>query len=330
MSPKIDHGRNVPQTSTCQAILLDHFLFINSFYSLIHAVAIGSLIPVTLSIHPPTMTAAKPSLEDIEIELLLEGIYRYYGFDFRDYAPSSLKRRVRRIMHLEEVTRVSALQDRILHDPKCLERFLLGLTVHVTAMFRDPSFFVSFRQRVIPILRTYPFIRIWHAGCSTGQEVYSMAILLHEEGLYHRCRIYATDMNEYVLQQAKNGIYPLGLMQEYTQLYLKAGGKRSFSEYYTAAYENAIFRSFLKENIVFSQHNLATDNSFNEFNVILCRNVLIYFNPVLQKRVHELFYNSLCPFGILGLGRQETLKLTPYEQHYEELDRSDRLYRRLH
>lgn len=276
------------------------------------------------------MTAAKPNLEDIEIQLLLEGIYRYYGFDFRNYAPSSLKRRVHRIMQSEEITHISALQERILHDVDYLERFLLGLTVHVTSMFRDPSFFISFRQRVIPLLRTYPFIRIWHAGCSTGQEVYSMAILLQEEGLYHRCRIYATDMNESVLQQARSGIYSLRLMQEYTQLYLKAGGKRSFSEYYTAAYESAIFRSFLKENIVFSPHNLATDHSFNEFNVILCRNVLIYFNPTLQKRVHQLFYDSLCPFGILGLGRQETLKLTAFEQHYEELDRGDRIYRRLH
>lgn len=276
------------------------------------------------------MNLSKPSLEDIELQLLLEGIYRYYGFDFRNYAPSSLKRRVRRIMQSEGIDNISTLQDSILHDFRCLERFLLGLTVHVTSMFRDPGFFIRFRDRVFPLLRTYPFIRIWHAGCSTGQEVYSMAILLQEAGLYHRCRIYATDMNEYVLQQAKNGIYPLRLMQEYTQLYLKAGGTRSFSEYYTAAYDSAIFRSSLKENIVFSQHNLATDNSFNEFNVIICRNVLIYFDPKLQKRVHQLFYDSLCPFGILALGRQETLKFTSFDQHYEELDRNERIYRRLH
>jgi chemotaxis protein methyltransferase CheR len=282
------------------------------------------------AIATPPLAQPKPSLEDIELQLLLEGIYRHYGFDFRHYAPSSLKRRIRRILQAEGLQTISALQDRVLHDLQCMERLLLGLTVHVTAMFRDPSFFVVFRQRVVPLLRTYPFIRIWHAGCSTGQEVYSMAILLHEEGLYHRCRIYATDMNEAVLHQARSSIYPLRLMQEYTQLYLKAGGRRSFSEYYTAAYENAIFRSFLKENIVFSQHNLATDNSFNEFNVILCRNVLIYFDPQLQRRAHQLFYDSLCGFGVLGLGRQETLKLTPFEHCYEELDRSNRLYRRLH
>jgi chemotaxis protein methyltransferase CheR len=196
-------------------------------------------------------------------------------------------------------------------------------------MFRDPSFFVAFRQHVVPLLRTYPFIRIWHAGCSTGQEVYSMAILLDEAGLYHRCRIYATDMNEAVLQRAKQGIYPLDRMQEYTQLYLRAGGTRSFSEYYTAAYDSAIFRNSLKENVVFSLHNLAIDRSFNEFNVILCRNVLIYFNKELQGQVHKLFYESLCSFGVLGLGRQETIRFTPYEAQYEEVSPGDKLYRRI-
>lgn len=275
------------------------------------------------------MTPPSPNLEDIEVQLLLEGIYRYYGFDFRDYAPSSVKRRIRKILAAEALPTISALQDHLLHDPACLERFLLGLTVNVTSMFRDPSFFVSFRETIVPLLRTYPFIRIWHAGCSTGQEVYSMAILLQEEGLYHRCRIYATDTNELVLQKAKQGIYPIDLMQAYTQLYLKAGGTRSFSEYYTAGYGNAIFRSSLKENMVFSQHNLATDSSFNEFNVILCRNVLIYFNRTLQQRVHQLFYDSLCSFGILGLGRRESLKLSPYEPCYEEIVKGERLYRRL-
>ncbi|MBW4470459.1 MAG: protein-glutamate O-methyltransferase CheR [Stenomitos rutilans HA7619-LM2] len=278
---------------------------------------------------PINSDATNSNLEDIEVQLLLEGVYRYYGFDFRDYAPSSLRRRIRKILSAEALPTISTLQDRLLHDSACLERFLLGLTVNVTSMFRDPSFFVAFREKVVPLLRTYPFIRIWHAGCSTGQEVYSMAILLQEEGLYHRCRLYATDTNELVLQKAKQGIYPIELMQEYTQLYLKAGGLRSFSEYYTAGYGNAIFRSSLKENIVFSQHNLATDSSFNEFNVILCRNVLIYFNRTLQQRVHQLFYDSLCSFGVLGLGRRESLKLSPYEPHYEEIVKGERLYRRL-
>jgi chemotaxis protein methyltransferase CheR len=268
-------------------------------------------------------------LERIEIELLLEGMFRYYGFDFRDYALASLKRRIWNAIRAEQLFTVSALQERVLHDPACLDRFLLGLSVNVTAMFRDPSFYLAFRQKVVPLLRTYPFIRIWHAGCSTGEEVYSMAILMHEEGLYHRCRFYATDMNEMVLRQAKAGIYSIDLMQEYTQNYLLAGGKGSFSEYYTAAYENAIFRSSLKENIIFSQHNLATDGSFNEFNVILCRNVLIYFNQSLQERVHNLLYESLSRFGVLGLGRQESLNFTPHEQHYEALEKREKLYRRI-
>ncbi len=275
------------------------------------------------------MDLPKSSLEDIEIQLLLEGVYQYYGYDFRNYALSSLKRRVQGFMRLEGLANISALQERLLHHRPCLDRFLLSLTVNVTSMFRDPSFYLSFRQQVIPLLRTYPFIRIWHAGCSTGEEVYSMAILLQEEKLYHRCRIYATDTNERVLQNAKNGIFSLKLMQEYTQLYLRAGGQKSFSEYYTAAYDNAIFRASLRDNVIFAQHNLATDSSFNEFNVILCRNVLIYFNPILQKRVHTLFYNSLCTFGILGLGRQESIRFTPCENYYEEIAQGEKLYRRL-
>ncbi|BAB73547.1 CheR family methyltransferase [Anabaena sp. FACHB-709] len=275
------------------------------------------------------MILPKPSLEDIEIKLLLEGVYQYYGHDFRNYAVSSLKRRIYSFMRLEGVDNISALQEQLLHDRTCLERFLLSLTVNVTSMFRDPSFYLAFRNQVVPILRTYPFIRIWHAGCSSGEEVYSMAILLQEENLYHRCRIYATDTNEKVLQNAKSGIFPLKMMQEYTQLYLKAGGKQSFSEYYTAAYDHAIFRASLRENIIFAQHNLATDSSFNEFNVIFCRNVLIYFNQILQKRVHTLFHNSLCSFGILGLGKQESIRFTPYEQYYEEIAKGEKLYRRL-
>lgn len=275
------------------------------------------------------MSHSNPDVEEIEIQLLLEGIYRFYGFDFRNYAISSLRRRIRKILEAEQLTSISALQDRVLHDSESMEQFLLGITVNVTSMFRDPGFFLAFRQRVVPLLRTYPYIRIWHAGCSEGQEVYSMAILLEEEGLYHRCRIYATDTNELVLKRAKSGIYPLKLMQDYTQLYLQAGGRRSFSEYYTAAYDSAIFRASLKENIVFSQHNLATDRSFNEFNIILCRNVLIYFDRNLQARVYQLFHDSLCTFGILALGRQESLRLNPYASEYEQIERSEKIYRRL-
>lgn len=268
-------------------------------------------------------------LEEIEIQLLLEGVARFYGYDFRNYALASLKRRIFHVMRAERLTTISALQDKILHDPVCMERFLLALTVHVTSMFRDPQFYLAFRTKVVPLLRTYPFIRIWHAGCSTGEEVYSMAILLHEAGLYDRCRIYATDMNAGVLQQAKSGIFSLDKMQEYTNNYLRAGGTHSFSEYYTAAYEHALFRPWLRDHITFSQHNLATDGSFNEFNVVLCRNVMIYFNKALQEHVHHLLYNSLSMFGVLGLGQAESLKFTPHEQHFAELMPGERLYRRI-
>ena len=268
-------------------------------------------------------------LEQIEIALLLEGVYRYYGFDFRDYSLASLRRRIWSVARAEGLATISALQDRVLHDRVALERFLLAISVNVTAMFRDPGFYLAFRSRVVPLLRTYPFIRIWHTGCSTGEEVYSMAILLIEEDLHSRCRIYATDINEAVLRKARDGIFPLNKMQEYTQSYLRSGGKRAFSEYYTAAYGSAIFAAALRENIVFSQHNLAMDRSFNEFHVILCRNVLIYFNERLQARVHDLLYDSLVKFGVLGLGNNESTHFSPHEHSYAELEHGTRLYRRL-
>jgi len=268
-------------------------------------------------------------LQDIEIQLLLEGIARYYGYDFRRYAFASLKRRILNMLRAEHLPTISALQEKVLHDPACLERLLLALTVNVTAMFRDPHFYLAFKTHVVPLLRTYPFIRVWHAGCSTGEEVYSMAILLYEAGLYERSRIYATDMNAAVLSKARAGIFPLEKMQEYTGNYLRSGGNQSFSEYYTAAYEHAIFRPWLKEHITFSQHNLATDGSFNEFNVVLCRNVMIYFNRSLQEQVHGLLYQSLGMFGVLGLGHAESLKFTPHEHQYTEVVSGERLYRRI-
>lgn len=268
-------------------------------------------------------------LEVIELRLLLEGIYQHYGYDFRDYVLPALGRRIRGVMQAEGLATISQLQDRVLHDPACMGRLLQSLAVHVTAMFRDPSFYLTFRTRVVPLLRTYPFIRIWHAGCSTGEEAYSMAIMLEEEGLIERCRIYATDISETVLAQARAAIFPLNKMREYTAAYLRSGGKRSFSEYYTAAYGSAILRPSLRERIVFSQHNLAMDSSFNEFHVILCRNVLIYFNDRLQTRAHDLFYRSLVSLGILGLGQQETLSFSSEVPRYEELVRGEKLYRRV-
>jgi chemotaxis protein methyltransferase CheR len=267
--------------------------------------------------------------EALEIQLLLEAVFRRYGFDFRDYAYPSIRRRIWDSVRAEGLAGVSELQGKLLRDPACMERFLLTVTVNVTTMFRDPSFYRAFRARVVPRLRSYPFLRIWHVGCSSGEEVYSMAILLHEEGLYPRCRLYATDMNEAVLDRAKAGIFPLALVQEYTANYLKAGGSASFSEYYTARYGNVIFQRTLGQNIVFAQHNLVTDRSFNEFHVILCRNVLIYFNDSLTGRVHRLLYESLALFGFLGLGSKESIRFTPHETCYEEFDGDDRIYRRV-
>ncbi len=278
---------------------------------------------------PAQHTAEALELEDIELQLLLEGIYRHYGLDFRDYAAASLKRRIHETMNAEGTRTVSAYQDKVLHDSACMDRLMLALSINVTAMFRDPSFYATFRQKVVPLLRTYPFVRIWHAGCATGEEVYSLAILLQEENLYAKCRIYATDMNKEVLRKAREGIFPLSAMQEYTNNYMQAGGKRFFSDYYTAQYGSVIFRPSLIENVVFSEHNLATDSSFNEFQVVLCRNVMIYFNKTLQARVHNLIYDSLSMFGVFGIGNKESLRFTSRESFYEELDDKDKLYRKV-
>ena len=278
---------------------------------------------------PAPPTAYDPDLERIEIELLLEGVYRHYGFDFRSYAYSSIRRRLWKRIQSEGLSSVSELQALVLHVPEAMERLLLDLSVSVTAMFRDPGFYRAFREQVVPLLRTYPFIRLWHAGCSTGEEVYSTAILLHEEGLLERTRIYATDINDAVLQKARAGIFPLDRMQEYTENYIKAGGDRAFSEYYTAMYDGALFSPMLTKNVVFAQHNLVTDRSFAEFNVIFCRNVLIYFDRDLQNKVHNLFYDSLVTFGILALGAKESLRFSKYEPCYERLHRTEKIYRKV-
>ncbi|MGA9520581.1 MAG: protein-glutamate O-methyltransferase CheR [Myxococcaceae bacterium] len=267
-------------------------------------------------------------IEDIELDLLLEGINRVYGMDFRQYARTSLRRRVRNLLHAEKLSRISALQDRILHDPAAMERVMAFLPVSVTTMFRDPSFFSAFREKVVPHLWSAPFVRIWHAGCATGEEVYSLAILLTEVGLYERCRIYATDLSGAAIERAKAGIYPLEQMQEFTSNYVAAGGIEPFSNWYTAQYGRAIFKQSLRKNIVFAQHNLATDGSFNEFNVILCRNVLIYFDKQLQDRVHGLLYGSLRRFGVLALGQREGLHGSVHEDMYEAVEERQRIYRR--
>ena len=272
--------------------------------------------------------AGVTSLERLEIDLLLEAIFRHYGHDFRAYAFSSLRRRLTKRLAGEGLTSFSALQSLVLHDAAAMDRLLLDLSVSVTGMFRDPSFFLALRETVVPILRTYPFVRIWHAGCATGEEGYALAIMLEEEGLYERSRIYATDISADALEKAKSGIYSLTRMREYTQNYLQAGGARSFSEYYTANNDAALFDPQLRRNVLFAQHNLATDTSFSEFNVILCRNVMIYFDRSLKERVFKLFESSLASLGILCLGRRESLRFTLAENDYEEFDARERIYRR--
>jgi chemotaxis protein methyltransferase CheR len=275
------------------------------------------------------LARASDDLERIEVQLLLEAIYQHYGFDFRGYALGSLKRRLWRRAYGERVETLSALQDKVLHDPAVMERLLLDLSINVTAMFRDPTFFRAFREKVVPLLRTYPFVRIWNAGCSTGEETYSLAILLKEEGLYDRTRIYATDINDRVLERAREGRFPLEKMREYTENYLRAGGGDEFSRYYTVEGQQAIFTSELREQVVFAQHNLVSDAPFNEFNVIVCRNVMIYFGKTLQDRVHELYYESLDPFGVLALGHKESIRFSRYEGRYEALDAQEKLYRKM-
>jgi len=266
-------------------------------------------------------------LEDLEIRLLLEGVWSCYGYDFRDYALTSIRRRVRFFMEEEGLSTVTSVQDRVLHDPLALRRFLRALSVNVTAMFRDPSFYRALREVVVPVMRTYPAVRIWHAGCATGEEVYSVAILLREEGLYDRCRLYATDINDAILRQAQRGELPLSSMRENTRQYIEAGGGHGFARWYKTRDGRAVLDPELRRNIVFAQHNLATDGSFNDFHLVVCRNVLIYFNRALQDRVHRLLYDSLVRFGFLGLGLKETARFTPHEAHYEELP--ERLYRKV-
>lgn len=269
------------------------------------------------------------ALETLEIQLLLEGIYKRYGFDFRQYSPGSFKRRIWKCLRSENLTTISGLQDKIFHDPVAWKRFLATVTVNVTSMFRDPEFYRAVRTLVVPLLAESPFIRIWHAGCASGEEVYSTAILLQESGLLDRCRIYATDVNEAVLARARNGIYRLEETAKYNENYVLAGGTATFSNYYQERYGHCIMDSSLRDKILFAKHDLVTDGSFNDFNLILCRNVLIYFSQGLQEHVHQLLYKSLAHEGILGLGQKETLRHTNVEECYRSIAEGERLYQKI-
>lgn len=274
------------------------------------------------------MSLATGGVEQAEVEALVTAIVQRYGYDFSHYARASFLRRVRHALGEENVPSVSALQAKLLRDPFAMRRFLAHLSVHVTSMFRDPDFYQALRTHVIPWLRTFPFVRIWHAGCATGEEVYSMCILLEEEGLYDRCRVYATDLSEVVLHKARLATYPLSAVQRYTANYHKAGGSLEFSRYYTADQENAIIHERLRRNVVFSLHNLESDGSFNEFHLVCCRNVMIYFDDVLQARVIQLLDQSLARSGYLALGRRETLRFSSLDHEYTEIEGGVRIYRK--
>lgn len=273
------------------------------------------------------MKRERASIETIELDLLLEGIYRQYGFDFRQYSRSFLERRLRHRAKMERRTIIGLLES-VLQDPECFNRVLLDLSINVTDMFRDPSFFQALRIEIAPLLNRLPHIRVWHAGCSTGEEVLSMAILLYEEGLYEKSRIYATDINEQWLNQARLYSTPLGRVHEYSHSYLQSGGNQPFSNYYTAEAGHAFFHPWLMDHVHFFQHNLATDSPFDEFDLILCRNVMIYFNKDLQRRVHRIFCDSLANGGFLALGRRETLEFSGFISRYEIISRQERLYRK--
>lgn len=266
--------------------------------------------------------------EKIEFDLLLQAIYQKYGYDFRNYSKASIRRRIRRRFSRSGLKTISEMQHKLLNDKQFFEVLLLDLTVNVTEMFRDPSFFKTIRKTVIPELKKQPFIRVWHAGCSSGEEVYSTAILLNEEGLYKNTLIYATDVNEAVLDKAKKGIFSIDRMKDYTRNYRNAGGIASFADYYTARYDHAIMDNSLKKNIVFSDHNLVTDDVFGEMNLIICRNVLIYFSSELQERVFGLFWESLRSGGFLCLGSKETIRFSTYSDDFENVAEGEKIYRK--
>ena len=267
-------------------------------------------------------------IEKIEIELVLEGIHRRYGYDFRHYAMASLKRRLRRRMQLAGLEHLSQLLPAVIHDEAFFETFLKDLSITVTEMFRDPPFYKQLRKHVIPALKTYPFIKIWHAGCATGEEVYSLAIVLQEEGYLDRAQIYATDFNTHSLEVAREGIYALDKIQQYTANYNRSGGRASFSDYYRARFSAAKMDDALKRNITFAYHNLVTDGVFGEMNLIVCRNVLIYFDRTLQDHVLRLFFDSLCRRGFLCLGTKETPEFSGLASGFEQLSSKARIYRR--
>jgi chemotaxis protein methyltransferase CheR len=266
--------------------------------------------------------------EKLEIDILLETIFRRYGYDFRNYARASIRRRILNYMQGTSYHRVSEMIPRLIYDETFFQAMLQDFSITVTEMFRDPEFFKVLREKIVPYLKTYPFIKIWHAGCATGEEAYSLAILLKEEGLYERATIFATDFNDNAIAKAREGIYEMANVKKFTKNYQEAGGKHSFSEYYHANYESVIMKSNLRENITFANHNLVTDTVFGEMHLILCRNVLIYFDKQLQDRVLELFDKSLVRNGFLCLGNRENIRFSTIFETFTAINEKWRVYQR--
>lgn len=267
-------------------------------------------------------------ISDSEVEIILNDLFVSYGYDFTNYSRASIKRRINRLISNDRFLSIAEFRFKLKTSPEYFNRFVEQVTVNVTEMFRDTSFYKALRDQVLPLLATWPMIRIWHAGCSTGEEVYSMAILLHEANLLNRALLYATDINPAVLEKVRAGIFPMSQMKQYSENYILSGGKKDFSSYYTAQYDSAKFDEFLGKKIVLATHNLVSDGSFNQFQLILCRNVMIYFDKPLQDRTLNLFYNSLEMLGYLALGSKETLKFTEINKKFKQLDNKEKIWRK--
>jgi chemotaxis protein methyltransferase CheR len=268
--------------------------------------------------------------ENLEIDLFLDAMYKKYGYDFRNYSRASIKRRIEHRLKLSNIKNISAMQHQLINDWDFFETVLRDFSINVTEMFRDPSFYKAMREEIIPRVKNLQQINIWHAGCATGEEVYSMAILLKEEGIYDKTRIYATDFNKDVLEKAKQGVYPAKLLKQYILNYREAGGVESFADYYSARYELVLMNSSLRKNILFSDHNLTCDTVFGEMDIIICRNVMIYFNIELQNHVFKLFLDALGKPGFLCLGSKETVSISDYANNFDAIDRKERIYQKVY
>jgi chemotaxis protein methyltransferase CheR len=267
-------------------------------------------------------------VSDEEVDILLNDLLEVHGYDFTDYSRASLKRRINRLFELDRFPSFAEFRYKIKSHQGYLKRFVEEITVNVTEMFRDPDFYKALRTQILPVLATYPLIRIWHAGCSTGEEVYSMAIVLKEANLLHKSLLYATDINPDVLQKGMDGIFPLSQMKQYSENYIQSGGIYEFSSYYSAKYNSVKFDQQLRSKVIFATHNLVSDHSFNEFQLILCRNVLIYFDTDLQNKVFSLFDQSLEPLGFIGLGSKETMRFSYVGAKYKQLDK-EKIWRKI-